>query len=105
MDTEQKEQKEQKEHKRVNKLITKIGVMIVVIDGEGYLINKKKKQIKEMEQSHELDKQSLEDDFNELSLQYEGYKFSVGNDSLLTLLSTEQAKVQRLQEELRTRSE
>lgn len=102
MDTEQKEQKE---HKRVNKLallITIIVVLIVVIGGAGYLINKQKKQIKEMEQSYELDKQSLEDDFNELSLQYEGYKFSVGNDSLLTLLSTEQAKVQRLQEELRT---
>ena len=49
-----------------------------------------------------LDKESLEDEFNELSLQYEGYKFNIGNDSLLNLLSTEQAKVQRLQEELRT---
>ena len=37
-----------------------------------------------------------------MSLQYEGYKFNIGNDSLLNLLSTEQAKVQRLQEELRT---
>jgi len=44
----------------------------------------------------------LEDEYNELSLQYEGYKFSVGNDSLVALLSTEQAKVQRLLEELRT---
>ena len=37
-----------------------------------------------------------------MSVQYEGYKFSVGNDSLVALLFTEQAKVQRLLEELRT---
>ena len=48
------------------------------------------------------EKESLEDEYNELSLQYEGYKFSVGNDSLVALLYTEQAKVQRLLEELRT---
>ena len=53
-------------------------------------------------ESFDLEKQSLEDEYNELSLQYEGYKFSVGNDSLVALLSTEQAKVQRLLEELRT---
>ena len=44
----------------------------------------------------------MADDLNELSLQYEGYKFSVSNDSLVAQLSTEQAKVQRLLEELRT---
>ena len=36
------------------------------------------------------------------SLQYEGYKFNVSSDSLAALLTTEQAKVQRLMEELRT---
>ena len=39
--------------------------------------------------------------FNDI-IKYEGYKFNIGNDSLLNLLSIEQAKVQRLQEELRT---
>ena len=53
-------------------------------------------------ESFNLEKEALEDEYNELSLQYEGYKFSVGNDSLIALLSTEQAKVQRLLEELRT---
>ena len=44
----------------------------------------------------------MEDQLTELSLQYEGYKFNIGNDSLLNLWSTEHAQVQRLQEELRT---
>ncbi|HHW81804.1 MAG TPA: hypothetical protein GX746_08965, partial [Bacteroidales bacterium] len=35
------------------------------------------------------------------SMQYEGFKFSVENDSLLYKLENEQAKVQRLMEELR----
>ena len=34
-------------------------------------------------ETFDLEKESLEDEYNELSLQYEGYKFSVGNDSLL----------------------
>ena len=55
-----------------------------------------------MTQSFDLEKEMMADDLNELSLQYEGYKFSVSNDSLVALLTTEQAKVQRLMEELRT---
>ena len=54
-----------------------------------------------VEQS-ELDKQELEDEYNQLSLDYEGYRISINNDSLLAKLETEQIKVQRLQEELRT---
>ena len=59
-------------------------------------------QMEEMTQSFDLEKEMMADDLNELSLQYEGYKFSVSNDSLVALLTTEQAKVQRLMEELRT---
>ena len=77
-------------------------VLLLIIAGACYYIFHQKQQMQELEQAYVLDKESLEDEFNELSLQYEGYKFNIGNDSLLNLLSTEQAKVQRLQEELRT---
>lgn len=99
MDTEKKETKE------INKfslLIVAVIVLLLIIAGAGYYIYHQKEQMTDLEQMYSIDKEVLEDEFNELSLQYEGYKFNVGNDSLLSLLSTEQAKVQRLQEELRT---
>ncbi len=96
---------EKKENKEINKsalLIVAVIVLILVIAGAGYYIYHQKQQMTDLVQAFDLEKESLEDEFNELSLQYEGYKFSVGNDSLLSLLNTEQAKVQRLMEELRT---
>ena len=96
---------EKKEIKRINKLtllIMAVVVLLLLVAGGGYYIYNQKQQMSEMTQAFVLEKESLEDEFNDLSLQYEGYKFSVGNDSLLSLLSTEQGKVQRLLEELRT---
>ena len=96
---------EKKETKEVNKLSLLIVVVIVLllgIAGAGYYIYHQKQQMGYLMESFNLEKEALEDEYNELSLQYEGYKFSVGNDSLIALLSTEQAKVQRLLEELRT---
>ena len=99
MDTEKKETKE---INKLSLLIMAVVVLLLIIAGASYYIFHQKQQMQELEQAYVLDKESLEDEFNELSLQYEGYKFNIGNDSLLNLLSTEQAKVQRLQEELRT---
>ena len=96
---------EKKETKEVNKLSLLIVVVIGLllgIAGAGYYIYHQKQQMGDLMESFNLEKEALEDEYNELSLQYEGYKFSVGNDSLIALLSTEQAKVQRLLEELRT---
>ena len=99
MDTEKKENKE---IKKLSLLIAAIIVLVLLIAGAGYYIYHQKKEMGNLVEAFNLEKESLEDEFNELSLQYEGYKFSVGNDSLVALLSTEQAKVQRLLEELRT---
>lgn len=99
MDTEKKEKKE------VNKLtllIMAVIVLVLIIAGAVYYIYHQKQQMSDLMEGYELDKEMLSDEYNELSLQYEGYKFSVSNDSLIALLSTEQAKIQRLQEELRT---
>jgi DNA repair ATPase RecN len=57
--------------------------------------------MQEMQEQYVVDKQDLEDEYEAISLQYEGFKFSVQNDSLLYKLQNEQTKVLRLQEELR----
>ena len=96
---------EKKKTKGINKmsmLIMAVVVLGLIVSGAVYYIFHQNQQMEELEQTYALDKEMLEDEFNELSLQYEGYKFNIGNDSLLNLLSIEQAKVQRLQEELRT---
>jgi uncharacterized membrane protein len=94
--------KEDTEINRLSLLIVIVVVLILIIAGAVYYIYRQKQQMTNLVETFDLEKESLADEFNELSLQYEGYKFSVGNDSLVALLSTEQAKVQRLMEELRT---
>jgi uncharacterized membrane protein len=54
-----------------------------------------------MQEQYTIDKAELEDEYESISMQYEGFKFSVENDSLLYKLENEQAKVQRLMEELK----
>lgn len=96
---------EVKTTKNINKMtlyIMVIIVLILVIAGAIYYIHHQKKEMATLVEAYDLDKENLADEFNELSIQYEGYKFNVGNDSLVSLLNTEQAKVQRLMEELRT---
>ena len=96
---------ENKEEKAINKmslLIVAVIILVLAIGGAVYYILRQQTQMEEIVQAYDLDKETLEDEFNELSLQYEGYKFDIGNDSLVSLLSTEQSKVQRLQEELKT---
>jgi hypothetical protein len=77
-------------------------VLLLVLGGGIFYFFQQQKQIDVLKEGFELEREMLEDDLNELSVQYEGYKFSVDNDSLVSLLVTEQEKVQRLQEELRT---
>ena len=86
---------------------TKILIIVVIalilgLGIAGYFIFKKNTQIEEMQQTSDISKQQLEDEYESIALQYEGFKFSVKNDSLLKRLDNEQAKVQRLLEELKT---
>lgn len=96
------EKKETKEINKLSLLIVAVIVLVLIIAVAGYYIFRQQQQMDNMVLGYELDKEMLSDEYNELSLQYEGFKFSVNNDSLVSLLATEQAKVQRLQEELRT---
>ena len=93
---------ENKEINRLSLLVVVVIVLVLIIAGAAYYIYHQQQQMSNMAETFDLEKETLADDFNELSLQYEGYKFSVGNDSLAALLSSEQAKVHRLMEELRT---
>lgn len=86
---------------------TKILIAIIVglIVGMGvaaYFIFKQNIKLEESQQQYEISKQQLEDEYASIDTQYEGFKLSIKNDSLFQQLSNEQAKVQRLREELRT---
>jgi len=93
---------EEKDIRKKSLLITAIVVIAALIGGFVWYIIYDKQEDAAMIELFELEKASLTDEYEELSLQYEGYKFSVGNDSLVALLTTEQMRVQRLMEELRT---
>lgn len=86
---------------RTPQLIAIISILALILAVAIIYIVTKNKQIVEMEQQFSIDKQELEDEYEAISMQYEGFKFSVKNDSLLYKLENEQAKVQRLQEQLR----
>ena len=93
---------EDKEIRKRTLLIMAIIIVVIALIGVGYVIFHQRKQMEDMTELFAIEKEHLTDEYAELSLQYEGYKFSVGNDSLVALLTTEQMKVQRLMEELRT---
>lgn len=82
-------------------LIAVIAFLVIGLGVAGYFIFQKNTQIDEMQQVNEISKQQLEDEYESIAMQYEGFKFSVKNDSLLKQLDNEQAKVQRLLEELK----
>lgn len=93
--------------KNKSSLNTKIFIAIIVLLVVGigvaaYFILQKNTQIEEMQQLSEISKQKIEDEYDAIDSQYEGFKITIKNDSLLHQLSNEQVKVQRLREELRT---
>jgi len=83
-------------------LIILIVILLVGIGIAAYFIYQKNTQLEEMQQLSEITKQQLEDEYDNIDTQYEGFKITIKNDSLLQQLGNEQAKVQRLREELRT---
>ncbi len=76
-------------------------LLIGVAGGAWYYISQKDAEIETLKEQNDISKKQLEDEYENLAVQYEGFKFTVKNDSLLQKLESEQAKVQRLQEELR----
>jgi 3-methyladenine DNA glycosylase Tag len=93
---------DEKEVRNKSLIVTAIIVIAIIVGVAVYYIIQQRQRMTEMEELFALEKASLTDEYEELSLQYEGYKFHVSNDSLVALLTTEQMRVQRLMEELRT---
>ena len=67
MDTEKKETKE---INKMSLLIVAVIVLLLIVAGAAYYIFHQNQQMEELEQTYTLDKEMLEDEFNELSLQY-----------------------------------
>lgn len=83
-------------------LIVAIVLLLVGLLVAGIFLFKTNSELNDIEELNEITKQQMEDEYESISMQYEGYKFSIKNDSLLDQLNNEQAKVQRLLEELKT---
>ena len=91
------------EQKNNSKILLIVIILLLVAMGiAGYYIFSQKTQISELQEESSLNKQQLEDEYENLTMQYEGFKLNIKNDSLLQKLTNEQAKVQRLLEELKT---
>lgn len=90
--------------KRQRKALVIVGsVLLLLIVAVGvFTIIQQRREIASVRELTQLEKEMLQDEYNELALQYEGYRFEISNDSLAQKLATEQAKVQRLMEELKT---
>jgi len=83
-------------------IIMAIIVLVMLIGGFAYYVYQKEQQISDMADAFALEKEALMDEAFELSTTYEGQIARIGNDSLIALLTTEQMKVSRLMEEIRT---
>ncbi len=58
-------------------------------------------EMAEMVEIMNFEKEQLEDEYEELAVQFDGYQLNIGNDSLIQLLAQEKERVNQLLEELR----
>ena len=89
-----------------NKVILIIAVVIIIALGgmAAYLYQQNKQKdadIAAMEEMAAFEKEQLEDEYENLAMQFDGYGMNIQNDSLVELLSQEQQRVRDLLEELR----
>ena len=87
------------------KLVIFIVLIIALVGVSAYLVwmnFQQKTEMKEMVELMEFEKEQLEDEYEELAIQFDGYQTpNIHNDSLVELLSQEKQRVQDLLEELR----
>jgi chromosome segregation ATPase len=79
-----------------------VAILLIIIAAAIFYIYRQQGKMKDLEQQSELVKEELSDEYNDLVIDYEGFRTRITNDSLIAKLETEQMKVQRLQEELKT---
>ena len=94
-----------KTNKKDPKLVIFIAVVGALTAVSGILVwmnLQQKTEMKEMVELMEFEKEQLEDEYEELAIQFDGYQTpDIHNDSLIVLLSQEKQRVQDLLEELR----
>ena len=94
----------------INKKLLAVFVIIclLLVGGLGYMgfnLRQQRKANADMQQLAELDKQEMENEYQQFSDQYSEMKTHVTNDSLISQLTAEQEKTERLLAELkRTKS-
>jgi type II secretory pathway pseudopilin PulG len=83
-------------------VISVIVALVLVVLGLVFLNIHQRTEIKEIVEQMEFEKEQLEDEYEELAVQFDGYQTpDIHNDSLVELLSQEKQRVQDLLEELR----
>ena len=65
------------------------------------ILDKQKQENREMQELAALDKQEMENEYQQFALQYSEMKTQINNDSIVAQLSAEQEKTQRLLAELK----
>ena len=82
-----------------------IPILIILLAAFGvlvYLYMNQKQEMTEMVEQMEFEKSQLEDEYEDLAMQFDGYRTpDIHNDSLAQLLNQEQQRVRDLLEELR----
>lgn len=79
-------------------------LFLLMMGGIVFLLLKNKEQqenLNAMSDLMEFQKEQLEDEYEDLAIQYDGYQININNDSLADLLDQEKQRVQDLLEELR----
>jgi predicted nucleic acid-binding Zn-ribbon protein len=83
-------------------LIVGVVVLALCVCALVWMNLQQKTEIKEIVEQMEFEKEQLEDEYEELAIQFDGYQTpDIHNDSLVELLSQEKQRVQDLLEELR----
>ena len=83
-------------------LISLIAALVAISAFLVWMNLQQKTEIKEIVEQMEFEKEQLEDEYEELAIQFDGYQTpDIHNDSLVELLSQEKQRVQDLLEELR----
>lgn len=84
-------------------LLAALVILLLAVIGSMVYIGKQKKELSGLNQQFDIQKEELEKEYSQLSVQYKEYdNINIQNDSLLELWENEKMKVQRLLEELRT---
>ena len=94
----------QPQQKNTGLIVLAVVLIVALIGAVVFLAirnNEKDDDLKAMEEMAAFEKEQLQDEYETLAMQFDGYNMNISNDSLADLLSKEQQRVRDLLEELR----